>query len=109
MAQTTNPISGPYDAPARTYHSGPAKYQRVVTVTNSMLPFTATGSFAGPIALSTNDNSNAVTIMLADNYNGSGGSVTLPDLSNNVIYEFGAYYISGSLSANKHIHLFYPY
>lgn len=110
MADTTNPISGPYNAPTRTYHSGPAKYQRVVTVTGAMLPFTATGSYAGSIALSTNDNSNTVTITLADgNGNGGGGEIALPDLANNVIYEFGAYYISGSLASGKHVHLFYAY
>lgn len=110
MANTTNPISGPYNAPARTYHFGPAKYQRVVTVTGAMLPFTATGSYAGSIALSTNDNSNSITITLADGNNGgSGGEISLSDLTNNIMYEFGAYYISGSLTAGKHIHLFYAH
>jgi hypothetical protein len=113
MAETTNPISGPYSVPMVKYHSGPAKYQKIVTVTGAMLPFYATGSNSGAIAASTNDNSNEVTITLA-NYNSSvngsissGGDMSLSDFANNIIYEIGVYSISGSLSGGKHIHLFY--
>jgi len=104
-----NPIQGPYSAPARTYHSGPAKYQRIITVDNAMLPFTATGSYAGVIGMSTNDNSNTITLTLADNGTGNGGQMSLSDFSNNIIYDLGVYRISGSLSTGKHVHLFYAY
>lgn len=104
-----NPISGPYTAPYKPYHNGPAKYQRIVTVDNGMLPFTATGSYAGPIAMSTNDNSGTVTITLADGNGGNGGTTTLSDFANNVIYELGLYQISGSLAGGKHVHVYYAY
>jgi hypothetical protein len=105
-----NPISGPYNSPYTRYHKGPAKYQKIVTVTNSMLPFTATGSFAGSIGVSTNDNAQSVWLTLADgNGVGGGGTTTMSDFSNNVIYELGVYSISGSLSGDKHIHLYYAY
>ena len=100
-----NPISGPYSAPAKTYHNGPAKYQKIVTVNNGMLPFTATGSYAGSIGVSTNDNSGTVTLIFAN----GGGQTTLSDFTNNVIYELGVYQISGSLSGGKHVHLYYAY
>lgn len=106
---SANPVSGPYSAPYRTYHYGPAKYQRILTVDSSLLPFTATGSYASPIAVSTNDNSSTITLTLADSYNGNGGATTLSDFANNVIYELGVYRISGSLSSGKHVHLYYAY
>ncbi len=99
---SANPISGPYTAPAKTYHYGPAKYQRIVTVINSMLPFIATGSFASPIGVSTNDNSNTVTLVLA-----TGGTTTLSDFANNTIYELGVYRITGSLAGSDHVHLYF--
>jgi len=105
---SANPISGPYTAPAKTYHYGPAKYQRVLTVTNSMLPFTATGSYAGPIAVSTNDNTAAVTLVLGASGNSSyGGTTTLADLNNNVIYDLGVYRITGTLGAGDQVHLYF--
>ena len=49
MAQTTNPISGPYSAPVKTYHQDNiGKFNRSVLVTG---PFTATGSYLNPSGL----------------------------------------------------------
>lgn len=99
-----NPISGPWPVTgAPKYHPGPAKYQKIVTVTNGMLPFTATGSYASPIGISTNDNSGTVALLFPNN----GGSTSLSDFSNNTIYELGIYQITGSLSGDKHVHLYY--
>jgi hypothetical protein len=51
MPDTTNPIFGPYSAPAATYNSSKinATYSRTVRVTaTTNNPFTATGSNANP-------------------------------------------------------------
>ena len=53
MPETTNPISGPYSAPAATYNSSKinATYSRTVRVTaTANNPFNATGSFLNPAA-----------------------------------------------------------
>jgi len=98
-----NPISGPYSVPATPYHSNVGKYSRVIissaTVNN---PFTATGSFANPIGISTNDNVATVRIRFKD-----GSDVTTADLAPGVIYPFDIQSISGSYTAGKHCHIYY--
>jgi|688.fasta_scaffold1201032_1 hypothetical protein len=98
-----NPISGPYSAPASIYHAKSDKYSRVVissaTVNN---PFTATGSFANPLGISTNDNTASVSIVFKN-----GSSITTADLAPGVIYPFDILIISGTYTAGKHCHIYY--
>jgi hypothetical protein len=45
-----NPITGPYASPAKTYHSSPAQYSRVIQVSGSINnPLTLTGSYANNV------------------------------------------------------------
>ena len=54
-----NPISGPYSAPATTYHQNIAKFNRVELVT---APFIATGSYLNPSVLYLSGSAVTVTL-----------------------------------------------
>jgi hypothetical protein len=98
-----NPISGPYSAPAAVYHAKNAKYSKVVISSASVNnPFTATGSFANPLGISTNDNTASVSIVFKN-----GSSITTADLAPGVIYPFDILTISGTYSSGKHCHIYY--
>ena len=80
-----NPISGPYSAPASTYHTSPGVYNRAVTVT---APFLATGSYANSSAFYTSGSAAAIVTLV------KGGTVSVPAIAANApasIYEFGVY------------------
>ena len=99
----TNLISGPYSVPATMYHNNVGKYSRVIISSASTNnPFTATGSFANPIGISTNDTTALVLITFKD-----GSNVTTADLATGVIYPFDVQSISGSYTAGKHCHIYY--
>jgi hypothetical protein len=79
----SNPISGPYSAPAASYSSAisNSKYSRVVHVSGSLNnPFTATGSNANPAGI----------IVLAQ------GSVFLQFKGSSVTYPSGQFYEVGA-------------
>ena len=98
-----NPISGPYSVPAAAYHAKSDKYSRVIISSASTNnPFTATGSFANPIGISTNDNVATVLITFKN-----GSNITTADLAPGVIYPFDIQSISGSYTAGKHCHIYY--
>lgn len=85
MAQTTNPISGPYSAPVKTYHQdNVGKFNRSVLVTG---PFIATGSYLNPSGLYLSGSAATVTLT-------AGGSITIPATAAgtpSAIYEFSVY------------------
>lgn len=85
MAQTTNPISGPYSAPVKTYHQDNiGKFNRSVLVTG---PFTATGSYLNPSGLYLSGS--AVTVTLT-----GGGSLNIPAPANqnpSMVFEISVY------------------
>jgi hypothetical protein len=98
-----NPISGPYSVTPGPYHAKSDKYSRVIISSASTNnPFTATGSFANPLGISTDDNTAAVIITFKD-----GGNVTTMDLAPGVIYPFDILTISGTYSSGKHCHIYY--
>jgi hypothetical protein len=85
MAQTTNPISGPYSAPATSYfQSNVGKYNRSVLVTG---PFTATGSYLNPSGLYLSGSAVNVTLT-------GGGTMSFPAPQNqhpSIIHEVSIY------------------
>ena len=85
MAQTTNPISGPYSAPVKTYHQDNiGKFNRSVLVTG---PFIATGSYLNPSGLYLSGS--AVTVTLT-----GGGQMVFPTPQNqhpSIIHEISVY------------------
>lgn len=98
-----NPISGPYTAPAASYHTSSDKYSRVVIVSaTANNPFTATGSFSNPIGISTNDNVATAVITFKN-----GSNITTADMASGVIYPFDVYTVAGTFTAGKHVHLYY--
>lgn len=99
----SNPVQPPYNYTALPYHTGFNQYSKVVIVSASTNnPFTATGSFANPIGISTND-----TVATALIYFKDGGNITTADMAPGVIYPFQVSYVSGTFSSGKHIHLYY--
>ena len=98
-----NPISGPYSVTPEPYHSKFGKYSKVVIVSaTANNPFTATGSYANPIGVSTNDNVATALITFKD-----GGNVTTADMLSGMIYPFNVLTVSGTFSAGKHVHVYY--
>ena len=93
MAETTNPISGPYSGvPVKSYsENNVAKFNRAVTATG---PFLATGSYANSSGFYVSGSSATVTLT-----NGGSISVPAPAAANPAdIYEFGVYsVISGTV------------
>ena len=85
MANTTNPISGPYIAPATSYfQNNVGKFNRSVLVTG---PFTATGSYLNPTGLYLSGSAVIVTL------NG-GGTMSFPAPQNqhpSMIHEVSVY------------------
>lgn len=85
MADTTNPISGPYSAPRSTYYqNNMAKYNRSVLVTG---PFTATGSYLNPSGLYMSGSAAIVTLT-------AGGQMAFPAPQNqhpSMIHEISVY------------------
>jgi hypothetical protein len=98
-ANPVNPIYSYQNA----YHAPVGKYSKVIiSSATENNPFTATGSFANPIGISTNDNVAAVVIRFKD-----GSNITSADLAPGVIYPFDVQSISGSYSSGKHCHIYY--
>ena len=85
MAQTTNPISGPYSAPVASYFQGnSAKFNRTALVTG---PFLATGSYANSSGFYISGSAATVTLT-------GGGSMTVPGTAASTpaaVYELGVY------------------
>lgn len=99
----SNPIQPPYNYTTTPYHNRYGQYSKVVNVTQAVNnPFTATGSFANPIGVSTNDSVATVLVYFKD-----GGNITTADMASGVIYPFQISYISGTFSSGKHIHVYY--
>ena len=82
-----NPNSGPYNVPATANQTGGAKYNRIVSASSI---FFATGSFTGPIAVST---IGGCTVTLV-----GGGTLTLPASTINPI-EISVYSITAGSAA----------
>ena len=91
MADTTNPISGPY-AVSTPLPTSLGKYNRTVLVN---APFMATGSAAGNAAFFLSGSADAVLTLT------NGGTLTVPGVSNQtptVVFEFGIKeVVSGSI------------
>jgi len=85
---SANPISGPYSAPAKTYHQNVAKFNRAELVT---APFIATGSFANCVGFY-QSGSAAASVTLTN-----GGFFNVPLIaatSPAAIYEVGVYSVT---------------